>query len=265
MLSALFVAVPALASHSWGGYHWARTANPLTLKLGDNVSPAWDRYLVVASADWNQQSLASSTASSVLTTSIVQGQSNPKTCRATSGRVEVCNSKYGNKGWLGIAWIWTNGDHITQGTVQLNDTYFNTAKYNTPAWRQFVVCQEVGHTFGLDHQDETFNNQNLGTCMDYTNAPAGGVVNGFDYGLSNEHPNTHDWDQLATIYTHVDSFVSSLSKTSGSGAASVADIDTSDPREWGKAVRASRDGRTSLYERNLGNGQKVFTFVIWAD
>ena len=25
----------ASANHSWNGYHWARTANPFTLKTGD--------------------------------------------------------------------------------------------------------------------------------------------------------------------------------------------------------------------------------------
>ncbi len=34
------VASTASATHSWGGYHWARTVNPLTLKLGNNVSAA---------------------------------------------------------------------------------------------------------------------------------------------------------------------------------------------------------------------------------
>jgi len=28
----------ALANHSWGGYHWARTANPFTVKLGNNLT-----------------------------------------------------------------------------------------------------------------------------------------------------------------------------------------------------------------------------------
>ena len=81
-------AVGAYATHSWGNYHWARTANPLVLKLGDNVSSSWDAYLAAASSDWN--------ASSVLSTTVVPGRANPKNCRATSGRVEVCNSKYGN-------------------------------------------------------------------------------------------------------------------------------------------------------------------------
>ncbi|KKU51920.1 MAG: hypothetical protein A3H69_06055 [Candidatus Sungbacteria bacterium RIFCSPLOWO2_02_FULL_47_9] len=243
-------AVGAYATHSWGNYHWARTANPLVLKLGDNVSSSWDAYLAAASSDWN--------ASSVLSTTVVPGRANPKNCRATSGRVEVCNSKYGNNGWLGIASIWATGDHITKGTVKLNDTYFNTAKYNTPAWRQFVACQEVGHTFGLDHQDEVFTNTNLGTCMDYTNDPAGTL-----YGqLNNVHPNAHDYEELGIIYAHLDTFTSAFNKTA---SAQARDVDESNPSEWGKVVRKSHDGRASLYERNLGNGNKLFTFVIWAD
>lgn len=108
---------------------------------------------VGASADWSK--------STVLNTTVVAGSTNPKNCKGVSGRVEVCNSTYGNNGWLGIASISvTGGTHITQGTVKLNDTYFNTARYNTPAWRNLVTCQEVGHTFGLDHQDENFDNAN---------------------------------------------------------------------------------------------------------
>lgn len=233
----------AYASHSWGGYHWARTANPLVLSLGDNVTPAWDAYLSTASTDWS--------ASSVLDTSVVSGQSNPKNCRATNGRVEVCNSKYGKNGWLGIASIWASGSHIAQGTVKLNDTYFNTAKYNTPAWRQFVTCQEIGHTFGLDHQDEIFDNPNLDTCMDYTSDPT-----------TNQHPNLHDYEMLESLYAHLDSTNTSLSTTPSSGAS---EIDSSNQSEWGRAIRTSKDGRSSLYERDLGNGQKIFTFVIWAD
>src|SRR6266508_6040944 len=111
-------------------------------------------------------------------------------CQATTGRVEVCNSTYGNNGWLGIASIWiTTGNHITQGTVKLNDTYFNTSTYNTTAWRNLVSCQEVGHTFGLDHQDENFDNPNLGTCMDYTRDSS-----------TNQHPNSHDYEELLCIY-----------------------------------------------------------------
>ena len=240
--ASAFLLVPATAqaSHSWGGYHWARTSNPFTVKLGDNVSAQWDASLAGASSDW--------TKSTVLDTTIVAGSTSPRTCKATSGRVEVCNATYGNNGWLGIASISvTGGTHITQGTVKLNDTYFNTATYNTPAWRNLVTCQEVGHTFGLAHQDENFNNANLGTCMDYTNSPS-----------TNQHPNQHDYDQLVTIYSHVDS-TTTVGAAAPSGAANGASNS-----EFGREVSRSADGRTSVFVRELGNGQRLITHVFWA-
>ncbi len=239
----------ASASHAWGGYHWARTTSSFSLKLGDNVSANWDSYLALTSSDWS--------LSNVLDTSIVSGGTNPKNCRAVAGRVEVCNSKYGSNGWLGIASIWASGSHITQGTVKLNDSYFSTAKYNTPAWKKLVMCQEIGHTFGLDHPDEIFDNTNLGTCMDYTNDPGGSL-----YGqLSNEHPNTHDYDELGIIYSHPDSGTT-ISQTPSSNRQ---EVDHADPSTWGKKIRTSSDGHGSLYERNLGKGNKIFTFVTWAN
>ena len=130
-----FSAPTAKADHSWGNYHWARTANPFNLKLGDNLSSNWDAYLTGASTDWS--------LSSVLETLVVPGNTNPKNCRTTSGRVEVCNSKYGNNGWLGVASIWASGEHITQGTVKLNDSYFSTAKYTLVK----VYFNLINHTF----------------------------------------------------------------------------------------------------------------------
>src|SRR5262245_62947585 len=93
---ALFPA-SAGANHSWGGYHWARTANPFTIKLGDNVTFDWDAHLAVASDDWS--------LSDVLDTVIVPGGTSPKSCRPTLGRVEVCNANYRNTGRLGVAQI----------------------------------------------------------------------------------------------------------------------------------------------------------------
>lgn len=231
----------AFAGHSWGGYHWARTANPLTVSLGDNVSSSWDSYLVTASADW--------TTSSVLDTVIVPTKSGAaRSCRATSGRVEVCNAQYGSTGWLGIANVWVSGKHITQATVRLNDTYYRSGKYNTPAWRQFVMCQEIGHAFGLAHQDENLSNANLGSCMDYTSLPEG-----------NRHPNDHDYAELESIYAHTDT-TNTSTQLKASAPLAV------DPAEWGSA-RTERSGRVreSVFERTLQNGDKVFTFVVWAD
>src|SRR6266498_2895676 len=243
VLIAVLAAFPfsAGASHSWGSYHWARTSNPFTLKLGDNVSSQWDSILGTTSGDWTQ--------STVLNTTIVAGHdAGKRRCPATAGMVEVCNSTYGNNGWLGVATIWASGNHITQGTVKLNDTYFNTSTYNTTAWRNLVSCQEVGHTFGLDHQDENFSNANLGTCMDYTNDPS-----------TNQHPNQHDYDELVIIYSHLDSTSTVGAAAAASGPSAAGDS----PASWGQLVRGSRAHGHSIYVRDLGRGEAFVTFVTW--
>src|SRR5437763_16424905 len=51
----------ASATHSWGGYHWARTANPFTVKLGSNVSSAWTSSLATASIDWTSSDVLNTT------------------------------------------------------------------------------------------------------------------------------------------------------------------------------------------------------------
>ena len=256
----LFPSTPS-AHHSWGKYHWSRSINPLVLEIGDNVSSIWGGHLNTAVGDWS--------VSSVLDLNIVNGGSNPSTCAPTSGRVEVCNAAYGTTGWLGVAQIWiTSGSHIVQATTKVNDTYFNQAFYNTSPWRQMVICQEVGHTFGLDHQDENFNNPNLGTCMDYTNDPDPAT------GLNNEHPNQHDYDQLVTIYSHLDGGSGGGGGGRGNGRFGGAPIvpppfqpifdpiQVDTPRQWGRLVRGNARG--ALFDLDLGNGDHIFTFVIWA-
>lgn len=230
------------ANHSWANYHWGRTQNPFTLKLGDNLSSAWDSYLATTSNDWS--------ASSVLDTTIVSGLGG-RNCKAQTGRIEVCNRTYGNNGWLGLAQIWVSGSHITKGVTKVNDTYFNTPTYNTPAWKNLVLCQEVGHTLGLDHQDEDFDNPNLGTCMDYTDNPN-----------SNQHPNNHDYDMLEDIYTHLDT-VNTVGQSAGQNAKQIAMEVSEDRGTWGKSLKDN--GRVALFERDFGGGNKVFTFVIWAN
>ncbi|KXK10914.1 MAG: hypothetical protein UZ22_OP11002000542 [Microgenomates bacterium OLB23] len=56
------------------------------------------------------------------------------------------------------------------------------------------MCQEIGHVLGLDHQDEAFDNTPMGTCMDYSSEPN-----------PNQYPNQHDYDMLASLYSHFDS------------------------------------------------------------
>ena len=230
-------AASASASHSWGGYHWARTANPFTIKLGDNVASTWDSYLGTTSTDWS--------ASAVLDTTIVPGSAANKRCQAKSGQDEICNGTYGQNGWLGIASIWlaSGTTHITQGTVKLNDTYFAMAQYNNSSEKEHVMCQEVGHTFGLDHQST--DGSSLNTCMDY-------YSNKSSSDTLSIHPNQHDYDELVTIYSHGDS-----STTIGSTIGTLPDAVPS----WAQASKVSE----SRYVDHLANGDTLITWVLWAN
>ena len=256
IIGTLFIAGPATATHSWNGYHWSRASNPFTVTLGNNLTSNWTPYLTTAGSDWSITSGACNNPQNPIRCSVTSGGSGGRKCRPTAGRVEVCNSTYGNNGWLGIAQIWVTGLHITQGTVKVNDTYFNTPQYNTPAWRSFVMDQEVGHTFGLAHQDENFNNPDLldacgrGSCMDYSADPS-----------NNTKPNQHDYDELVIIYGHSDGAAAIAPGASASVGQNV-DEDTDNESSWGRPVDFA-NGRPDVYERDLGGGNKLVTHVIW--
>ena len=90
LVLAIIGAGPAAASHSWNGYHWSRPSNPFTVTFGNNLSSNWSSYLTTACADWSLTSGACNNPANPIRCSIVAGSSN-RNCRATLGRVEVCN------------------------------------------------------------------------------------------------------------------------------------------------------------------------------
>ncbi|HEV8580983.1 MAG TPA: hypothetical protein VGX68_18110 [Thermoanaerobaculia bacterium] len=99
----------------------------------------------------------------------------------------VFNANSGNTGWGGIARI-TNysGCTILRATSQLN-TYYS---WTTNAARG-VQCQEVGHTFGLDHSND-------GGCM-------GG---GYWYDIGTHYrPVSHNVNDIGNMYANKHSLV----------------------------------------------------------
>ena len=119
VLIAMLAAFPlsASATHSWGNYHWARTSNPFTIKVIDSMTADWDDNLDVAISDWDD--------SSVMIVVKEEEDSSSRTrkrCAAVTGKVRACNAAYGSHiGWLGVAQIWANGNHIIKGTAKMNE------------------------------------------------------------------------------------------------------------------------------------------------
>lgn len=248
----VLMAMPADAGHAWSTYHWERSSNPVTVNLGDNVDPAkWGARLDEAAADWDR--------SNVLNTPVVAGNTRPKSCRSTSGMVEVCSENYGGTGWLGVASISISGGHIVSGTAKVNDYYHDNAPYNSYSWKQLVMCQEIGHTFGLGHQNEDFNTDETTSCMEYTSLPGG-----------NEAPDSHDYQLLEDIYSHLDSDGGGGSDDCKgpawkceTGAHPAANKDLNSVESWGKMVSISKDGGQSTFVRDFGHGNLVITHVTW--
>ena len=193
-------------------------------------------------------------SSEVLDFDVVEGNTNSKTrrrCNPKTGQIIACNLSYGNNGWLGLAGINIDGSgHITKGYAKMNDFY--SSYWEIPGERNHVVCQELGHLFGLGHTSENGTSQS--TCMDYSNS------------INSQWPNGHDFEWLKTIYAHLDSYDTydtGGSADDGGGSAKPCnsppgkgcnkfgfDIDTSPP--MGVPVKVGRDYEIWVASDNAG-------------
>ena len=193
--AALLVAAPAAqASHQWGSYHWERdSADAVDITIGDNHDgsgiPNWSWILGDAIADW-----ASSAGDGLGGAHFGTVDSG-----STEGNVKSYNDAYGNNGWLGLASIWISrgkNKHITRGESKGNDTYVTLPGYDgfnqIEEW-QAVMCQEIGHTFGMDHnRNGASGGEPDDTCMNDEQRP-----------LRYEFPNYHDTELLDQMYAEI--------------------------------------------------------------
>ncbi|MBA4182790.1 MAG: hypothetical protein H0X49_02100 [Acidobacteria bacterium] len=243
--------INSYADHSWNNYHWARTSNPFTLTVVDSTTSTWTSQQNTAISDWS--------ASSVMNLVAVQGDESTnarRRCVMISGKIHSCNYTYGSNGWLGLASInITGGVHITQGSSKMNDTYFNTSTYNNPNEKLHVMCQEIGHTFGLGHTSEDGSSQN--TCMDYFSNTGANATS-----TLSTRPNQHDYDMLSSIYAHLDSTTTiGFTALNGSSASEV----TNEPNSWGRLTSQTANGRSSTYKREHYDGSETATHVFWTE
>ncbi len=243
-LLVMALSIPALANNAWGDYHWDGSGTPVSLGLENNLSSDWTGVLGNVEGDWD--------TSGVLVLGIVSPDGTSANCEnpllvdtppLIPGPIEVCNGSYGENGWLGIARIWLESDgvHISAGIAAVNDSYLGPgAAYDNANARQHVLCQEVGHTFGLDHQKSPRKQ----TCM---NAQWGLTSSSF------VSPNQHDYDQLASIYAHLDG-----TSEEDDGGGPPCDRLPDHPK-----CQAGSPGHSFEVER-LANGQIMLTWITWA-
>ena len=242
LLAPLASRAPTAATSGSGSFHWARQSSQFTLQIGSNLSGPWPGILSDAVSDWNKNE--------TVTFRVVGGGTNPQECRPVTGRVEVCNWRYGTQeGWLGLTRLYFNasGDHIESATVQLNDSFFDTAnQYNNNAAREHTMCHEIGHTAGLDHVGSD-------SCMNDSQYAVFHYVN----------PINKDFNQLARIYGHSDS------STTVAGAQKNDKKSKKTKKKSGKK-NDKRNGRRQISQtetvtvETTEDGRKVVTFITLA-
>jgi len=156
------------ADHSWDGNHWA--SSDLSPTAVDKTSSSL--YDVPAAVqEW-----------AALGTAI-----QPAITGGSTGDITV--SEGFSVFWLGQARIWIENGHITKGEVKLN-TRLISGYAGAAAVADHVLCQELGHILGLDHnRDGAVGGSPDDTCMN-------------DAGHLGEYttPNGHDTGQLNLIY-----------------------------------------------------------------
>ena len=171
------------------------------------------------------------------------GKTNPRQCRPTAGRVEVCTENYGDSGWLGVTAFRFKDKHIKSAIVAVNDFYFgnpNIPELDEPYARRFVMCHELGHALGLDHRSGR-------SC----------VNDHVRISRATSDPDRHDYDQLERIYNHEDvrTTIESVDAGTGSEPASAPALPTGQEPEL--------QGRPHVVVTDLGGGWKQVTFIDW--
>lgn len=145
VLGLLFANVQVAFAHNWWQWHWHK--NPVHIWVfGSNVPET-----VAAIADWGSHI------------------SDMKLHVQFRGHTDISafGANFGNTGWWGLAtiknysfdwWHYWNWSRIKHAHSAYNSYYGGTGGTGSGSDIRGVQCQEIGHTFGLDHS-------NTGDCM----------------------------------------------------------------------------------------------------
>ena len=224
---------------SWGTYKWNTCLVNVTV---DRVlsTTNWQNHFNTQVDNWNQASRIE-----VRKNNLSYTNSTAWNCSPGTGRIKACNNNYGKTGWLGVAGIWlvSGTNFIARGYVKVNDYYFSQNYYNTPSWRGAVMCQELGHTFGLGHWDTDFSTF-CDSCMDYSSDPKA-------------YPNRRDLDFLDNVIYRCTRRLQGQSDLH----RAVPDPPGKDGKDFGRVI--DDDGYSTTYATDYEDGTWI-TEVLWA-
>jgi hypothetical protein len=224
-------------------YEWVGTNGNggLTLELLNALDSSWQTFFEQAVSDWDSGTPDALTLTTVTSTPEYE-------CEQVEGVMKVCNGDYGDTGWRGInELILTSQDKIVSSIAKMNEFYLTSTTSDID--KQYTMCHEIGHGFGLPHTDENFMNSPLGDCLDYSNS----VTN-------NQKPGQVNYDKLVAAYGQVSSRrqrrerqISDVTKAAGRIASTPAWVkNTLREKVQAFQVGIENEGWTLLHQHQFG-------------
>ena len=162
---------------------WNTRGRGLTLTIANALDERWHGYFNLAVQQWDNGDPDALTLSSTT-------RSYEYECEPERSLLKVCNGDYGNEPWRGINKILLSNGYIIASAARMNEYHLARSSDDQ---KQYTMCHEIGHGFGLPHTDENFNNRDLGNCMDYTSNPR-----------ANKQPSVDNFNFLVQLYGTVD-------------------------------------------------------------
>lgn len=158
---------------------------------------------------------------------------------------------------------------IVSSVAMMNENYLRNARDTE---RQYVMCHELGHAWGLPHRDEIVGNRDLGTCLDYTITPQ-----------NNMKPDEVDFSNLQDMYGDVNSgrrrrlrltvptpfdddaevlHVSQYANRTYTNMAFAATQSNHRRRRRRARVLLHKTEHAEVWEEDLGQGRRLVTTVL---
>ena len=226
----------ATANHSWGSYHWARTSNPFTLKLDNNVTTAW----TPTSPPPLLTGLPPPCSTRAIITAI--GLSEHAVSPAPAGS-RSATATYGNNGWLGVARSRSAATHHpAHGQAQRHLLQHSDLQH--APWRQPRHVPRGRPHVGLDHQDVNFDQHEPRDL----------------HGL-HQHTGPRTSTRTRTTTTSCRPSTAHLDSTTTVGASAGFLPDACPVSPSPPANQVNR----STYRTDLGDGHALVTHIFWID
>lgn len=231
---------------------WPNKGKGLEMTVINALDTLWNDYFYKAVSEWDNGTPNALNLQTQLGTP-------ESVCTPVDGYIKVCNGNYGATNWRGINKVLLENGDIYASAARMNEFYFSgTDLYQ----RQYTMCHEMGHGFGLPHSDENFYNKDLGNCMDYTMHPE-----------VNMQPDKSNFQFLANLYGTFDGSWVPTNQSAVQSSAAVPPTNATagnggpngggdGPGGGGPGNRKLSESRTSLQRRRMiGLSRELDSFL----